>query len=93
MLPHTAQATGSHEDFAGSRAGGPLVPRMQAVQKIGCPTRGGRRSTRHPEAGGLGTSPRSRPCEAVVAGCGDTSANVACCGELVGPELRRTGEL
>ena len=40
MLPHTAQATGSQEDFAGSRAGGPWVPRMQAVQKVGHPTRG-----------------------------------------------------
>ena len=36
---------------------------------------------------GLGTSPRSRLCGAVVAGRGDTSANVACCGELVGPTV------
>ena len=72
MLPHTLTGPLAHMRIlqaAGQE--GLWGPWRQAVQKVSCPTRGGRRSTRHPEAGGLDTSPRSRPCGTVAAGCWD----------------------
>ena len=45
------------------------------MQKVSYPTRGGRRSTHHPEACGLGTSPRIRPCGTAPAGCGDPACS------------------
>lgn len=76
MLPHTLTGPLAHMRIlqaAGQE--GLWGPWRQAVQKVGCPMRGGRRSARHPEAGGLDTSPRSRPCGTVAARCGDP----ACC--------------